>query len=358
MRFLGDVRSKLEKNGIPSYRANQVFKDLFEKGIGSYDDMKTLPPNVKDFLKKNIPIFSIVPKKETTSKDGSTTKILFELNDGNLIESVLMKFVDGRNTVCVSSQVGCMMNCKFCATGTLSFKRNLTYEEIADQVLYFATLLSKTKEYITHVVYMGMGEPFLNYVEVAKSIDMLRDDAALNLGSRSITVSTCGIVPEIKKFAAQFKQVNLAVSLHAPSDDVRNEIMPISKKYPLEELIEACTKYTEITHRRITFEYVMLDGINDKERHAHQLAVLLRGLLCLVNIIPYNETSIRGIKGSQKSKIDKFKSILELNHIQVTVRVSLGKDIDAACGQLARKNKLSINSNNHGGRKQKDSGKV
>lgn len=337
MKFLGDLRSRLTENGIPSYRANQVFKDLFEKGIDTYEGMKTLPANVKEFLNQNVPILSIDPIRESKSSDGATHKILFELSDGNSIEAVLMKFGDGRNTVCVSSQVGCMMNCKFCATGTLSFKKNLTYEEIADQVLYFSIILNKTDERVNHVVYMGMGEPFLNYDEMAKSIDMLRDSKALNLGSRSITVSTCGIVPKIIEFTDQFKQVNLAVSLHAPSDKVRNKIMPISKKYPLEKLMEACENYTEVTHRRITFEYVMLDGINDTEKHAYELASLLRGMLCLVNIIPYNETSIKNMKGSGKRKIDKFKNILDVNHIQVTVRVSLGQDIDAACGQLARK---------------------
>lgn len=337
MKFLNHVRKLLQENGIPSYRANQVFKDLFGNGIDSYDDMTTLPDNVKEFLKKNVPILSITPEKEKESTDGSTNKVLFKLDDGNLIEAVLMKFEDGRNTVCVSSQVGCAMKCKFCATGTLIFKRDLTYEEIADQVLYFSNKLRKKGEHITHVVYMGMGEPFMNYEQVSKSIDMLQETSALNIGSRNITVSTCGIIPEIKKFTDDFPQVNLAVSLHAPTDKVRNQIMPISKKYPLKDLMEACQEYTEKTHRRITFEYVMLDGINDSEKNAYELSTLLRGMLCLVNIIPYNETSIKGIKGSQKKNIDRFKGILDSNHIQATVRVSLGKDIDAACGQLARK---------------------
>ncbi len=337
MIFLGKLRSLLQENGIPAYRANQVFKDLFEKGIDDYEEMKSLPLNVKNFLRENVPVFSLKPSKEKKSSDGSTHKVLFELQDGEMIESVLMKFEDGRNTVCVSSQVGCMMNCKFCATGKLSFKRNLTYEEIADQVLYFSIILKKENKSISNVVYMGMGEPFLNYEEMSKSIDMLRDDAALSIGSRSITVSTCGIVPEIKRFAKQFRQVNLAVSLHAPSDEIRNKIMPISIKYPLDDLMDACDSYIQETHRRVTFEYVMLDGINDTEKNAYELANLLRGMLCLVNIIPYNETSIKGINGASKEKIKKFKNILDSNHIQTTVRVSLGRDIDAACGQLARK---------------------
>ena len=337
MKFLKDLRDELKLSGIPSYRANQVFKDIFKNGANEYDKMSTLPKNVKEFLRDNVPIYSITPVNEARSKNEETIKVLFKLKDGSLIESVLMRFADGRNTVCVSSQVGCAMNCKFCATGTLSFKRNLTYEEIADQVLYFSNMLHKQGKKVTHVVYMGMGEPFANYDEVVKSIDMLRDPVALNIGSRNITVSTCGIVPKINKFADDFKQVNLAISLHAPSDKIRNKIMPVSKRYPLWELILACKQYIEKTHRRITFEYVMLHGINDSEKDAYDLANLLRGMLCLVNIIPYNETSIKGIKGSTKNKIVKFKKVLELNNIKATIRVSLGQDIDAACGQLASK---------------------
>ncbi|MCD6109325.1 23S rRNA (adenine(2503)-C(2))-methyltransferase RlmN [bacterium] len=337
MKFLSDLRLKLTKNGFQAYRANQVFKDLFKKGIDDYNEMTTLPADVKELLGKNMPIFSIHPVQENKSSDGATNKILFKLSDDSLIEAVLMKFNDGRNTVCVSSQVGCAMNCKFCATGTLSFTRNLTYEEIADQVLYFSLILNKTGERINHVVYMGMGEPFMNYDEMSKSINMLRDSVALNIGSRNITVSTCGIIPGIKKFSKEFDQVNLAISLHAPSDEIRNEIMPISKKYPLDQLMKTCEDYIQTTHRRITFEYVMLAGINDSEKNAYELASLLRGMLCLVNIIPYNETSIKNIKGSDKKKINKFKNVLLSNHIQVTVRVSLGQDINAACGQLAGK---------------------
>jgi len=336
MKFLSDLKSELVNNGIQAYRASQIFSALFENGIDSYDKMTTLPPDVKAFLSENVPISSLKFVRESKSSDGSTHKVLFKLFDENLIEAVLMKFNDGRNTVCVSCQVGCAMNCKFCATGTLGFTRNLSYEEIADQVLYFSILLEELGEKVNHVVYMGMGEPFLNYDEVSKSINLLRDPVALNIGARNITVSTCGIVPVIKKFTDEFKQVNLAISLHAPTDEVRNKIMPISKKYPLGELMEVCKNYTEVTHRRITFEYVMLDSVNDSEKDAHELASLLRGMLCLVNIIPYNETSIKNMKGSDKKKIDKFKNILLANHIQATVRVSLGQDINAACGQLAR----------------------
>jgi 23S rRNA (adenine2503-C2)-methyltransferase len=337
MKFLATVRKQLKENGIAEYRANQIFKDVFNNGIDSYDEMTTLPKYVKDFVKEHIPVYSITLNKKNISNDKATHKALFDLHDGHTIEAVLMRFDDGRNTVCVSSQVGCAMKCRFCATGTLGFKRNLTYEEIADQVLYFAAKLQKEGESVNHVVYMGMGEPFLNYEQVAKSIDLLRNKATLNIGSRNITVSTCGIVPGIERFSDDFQQVNLAVSLHAPTDRIRNDIMPVSKQYPLENLIKACQMYTDKTHRRITFEYVMLHDINDGQKQAHELARLVRGMLCLVNLIPYNETSIKGIKGSSQKRISIFKSILESNGIQVTKRVSLGKDIDAACGQLARK---------------------
>ncbi|MBD3156923.1 23S rRNA (adenine(2503)-C(2))-methyltransferase RlmN [Candidatus Peregrinibacteria bacterium] len=337
MKFLGIVKKQLKEHGIAEYRANQIFKDVFHNGIDTYDEMTTLPAYVKDFVKENVPIYSIVPHTENNSDNGNTHKVLFTLEDGNTIEAVLMRFEDGRNTVCVSSQVGCAMNCRFCATGTLKFKRNLTYEEIADQVLYFAVKMKKEGQRVNHVVYMGMGEPLLNYKQVEKSIDLLRDKTALHIGSRNITVSTCGIVPEIKRFSNDFQQVNLAVSLHAPNDRIRNTIMPVSKQFPLENLMDACREYTEKTHRRITFEYVMLHDINDGEKEAHELARLLRGMLCLVNLIPYNETAIKKIQGSSSKRINTFKSILESNGIQVTKRVSLGQDIDAACGQLARK---------------------
>jgi 23S rRNA (adenine2503-C2)-methyltransferase len=284
-----------------------------------------------------LPIYSLSPIQFSESKDKKTIKILFELNDKEKIEAVLMKFEDGRKTVCVSSQVGCTLGCAFCSTGKGGFKRNLTYEEITDQVLYFEHILNKSDEHINHVVFMGMGEPFLNYEEVMKAVSILNDPVAFDIGMRNMTLSTSGIIPGIEKLINDNKQINLAISLHAPNDEIRKKIMPIANKYSLDDLMKVCEKYIEETHRRISYEYIMLRGINDKDEHAHELATLLRGQLCHVNLIPYNETHIKNMKASTKNRIDTFKDILELNNIPVTVRVSLGKDIDAACGQLAGK---------------------
>lgn len=334
---LSELRKLLEENGIPAYRANQVFHAVYKEGKDSYEDMQVLPAFVKEYLNQNIPVFSLKKVNESISRKSETHKVLFRLKDNNKIEAVLMRFDDGRKTVCVSSQVGCSLNCAFCATGKIKFKRNLTYEEITDQVLYFEQMLLSEDSRIDHVVFMGMGEPFLNYDEVMKSISILNDPVTFNIGIRNITVSTSGIIPSIEKFINEGKQVNLAVSLHAPNETLRKKIMPIARTYLLNDLMKVCEKYIEETHRRISYEYVMLRNINDSDKCAHELANLVRDQLCHINLIPYNETNKKRIKGSTKNRIEAFKNILEINHIPVTVRVSLGKDIDAACGQLAGK---------------------
>jgi len=336
---LKKLRELLQKNGISTYRANQVFQALYNEGKMSYNEMMVLPNDVRIFLDKNIPIMSIGVIGESISKRDGSHKVLFELEDGETIEAVLMKFKDGHKTVCVSSQVGCSMGCKFCATGKLGFKRDLTCEEITDQVLYFQMRLIAQGERVDNVVYMGMGEPFLNYDNVMKSIEVLNDKITFNIGARHITVSTSGIIPGIDKFIQDGGQVNLAISLHAPNQILRAQLMPIAGKYVLDELMDVCKKYIEKTHRRISYEYVMLDRKNDAEKDAHELAKLLRGQLCHVNLIPYNETNMKGMKGSPRNRIENFKNILDIHHIPVTVRMSLGKDIAAACGQLAAKKK-------------------
>ncbi|MBU1445937.1 23S rRNA (adenine(2503)-C(2))-methyltransferase RlmN [Patescibacteria group bacterium] len=336
---LKELRKKFEQNGIPAYRANQVFQAIYNEGKMAYSQMSVLPTDVRMFLDAHIPIMSIGVISENISTHDKSHKVLFELQDGEKIEAVLMRFKDGRKTVCVSSQVGCTLGCKFCATGKLGFKRNLTYEEITDQVLYFQLRLIAAGERVDHIVYMGMGEPFLNYENVMKSIHILNDKMTFNIGMRHITVSTSGIIPGIQKFTKDGGQVNLAVSLHAHSQEVRASIMPIAKRYPLDDLMKACERYIEKTHRRISYEYIMLSGINDSEKDAYELANLLRGQLCHVNLIPYNDTKVKDIQGTPKRKIEHFQSILETHRIPVTVRVSLGKDIAAACGQLAAKKK-------------------
>lgn len=339
---LNALRTLFLNNGIPSYRANQVIHAVYKEGKSQYDEMAVLPVFVKDFLKENLPVFSLEKISEYISENGNTHKVLFRLSDGLKIESVLMKFNDGRRTVCVSSQVGCTLKCKFCATGKGGFKRDLTYEEITDQVLYFQNPLKDEGKHVTNIVYMGMGEPFLNYDNVIRSISILNDPVTFNIGLRNITVSTSGIIPQIKQFAEDMGQVNLAISLHAPNDKIRTAIMPIAKKYSLNELMLACKEYTDKTHRRISYEYIMLRGVNDSDSNAHELAKLLHGQLCHVNLIPYNETHVKAMKGSTKNRTEEFKKILELHNIPVTVRVSFGKDIKAACGQLAGKSPCNL----------------
>lgn len=339
MKSLADLRKLFEINGIPTYRANQVYNSIYKEGKTDFSQITVLPLALRGEIQNNLRLSSVKEIRTSESGNKDTQKVLFELIDGEKIESVLMRFKDGRNTVCVSCQVGCPMKCAFCATGKSGFKRNLTYEEITDQALYFQQKLIKEGSRIDHIVFMGMGEPMLNYDEILKAIKIFNDPASFNIGYRHLTVSTSGIVPGIRRLAEDAPQVNLAVSLHAPNDRLRKKLMPVAETYSLKELMTACREYTEKTHRRITYEYVMLNKINDSEELAGELAALLRGQLCHVNLIPFNETKIKGMKASLKDRISQFAKILEINNIPVTIRVSLGKEIQAACGQLAGKHK-------------------
>jgi 23S rRNA (adenine2503-C2)-methyltransferase len=328
---------------IPAYRVKQIIEGVYDKGANSYDEITTLPKELKEKLAKKFPICTVTPSAHEVSSDGSTEKMLFQLHDGGNVEAVLMHFKDGRKTVCVSSEVGCPLKCVFCASGTLLFKRELTAEEIADQVIYFARMLRRKGERLNHVVYMGIGEPFRNYDNVMGSIKLLQDEKFFGLGARKITISTSGIADKIRKFADEPLQVNLALSLHAPNQELRAKIMPISRRYKLDEVLDAIQYYLEKTNRRISFEYVMLDHLNDTDELAHELVQLVKNFppkvrkLIHFNLIPYNATSIPGIVGSPKAQIRKFRDILETSGVPVTIRVSLGQDIAAACGQLANK---------------------
>lgn len=328
---------------IPAFRVKQIMQAIYQEGVETFNDITTLPVPLKQQLTDTFQISTVKPVAQEVSKDNSTVKILFELPDGNTIEGVLMRFNDGRRTVCISSEVGCPLKCAFCASGTLKFKRSLSWEEIADQVIYFARYLKRTsaqsgeKEELNHVVYMGIGEPFRNYDNLLKSLNTLMDPQYLGLGSRKITVSTAGIIEKIRQFADEPFQVNLALSLHAPTQELRQKIMPIALRYKLDDLMDAVKYYLDKTKRRISFEYVMLRGINDTEECAHQLAKLVKGMLCHVNLIPYNATDIDKIEGSEKATIRKFQEILNDAGVPATTRVSLGQDIAAACGQLANK---------------------
>ena len=314
------------------FRAVQVYEGLYKKRYTSFDEMTNISKELRETLKKD---FSINKIKILIKQEGDKViKYLFELEDQNKIESVLM-FHDYGISICVSSQVGCNMTCAFCESGRLKKVRNLLAYEIVQQILLIEEDIKKR---ITHVVVMGIGEPFDNYENVLKFVKIINSGKGIDIGSRHITISTCGIISGIKKFTEESGQVNLAISLHAPNDELRSRIMPINKAYPLNDLIEAIKEYIEKTNRRVTFEYIMLDNINDSEENAKELAKLLKGLNCYVNIIPYNETENIEFKRTKEWKIMKFYDILKKNKINVTIRKEFGGTVDAACGQLRANN--------------------
>jgi len=317
--------------GQPKFRAKQVFIWL-HKGTPEFDQMTNVPAALRDKLAETAVIgLPQVLKVQQSAIDG-TRKYLFGLSDGNAVESVFMKYKFG-NSICVSSQAGCRMGCRFCASGLGGLVRNLTPGEIAGQIL---AAQNDTGEKINHVVVMGTGEPFDNYENLSAFLRIINHKDGLNIGMRNITVSTCGLVPMIKRFGEDFPQVNLAISLHAVSNRMRDEIMPVNKAYPMEVLLEACREYTGDTSRRITFEYTLVKGVNDGEAEAAQLASLLRGMLCHVNLIPLNKVEETGLKTTDKKAALRFCEILQQKGIPATIRRELGDDIDAACGQLRR----------------------
>lgn len=321
-------------DGEPSYRLKQVEKALYKDLTGSWNDATALPKSLRDRLEKEIPItfdFNIV-----TSLKGGSVKAIVGLKDGLNVESVLMKHAGGRNTVCVSSQVGCPMNCIFCKTGKIGYLRNLSYCEIVEQVLFFSYYMKRTGRTVGNVVFMGMGEPFLNYDNVIKAIKFLNDREKFNIGARRISVSTTGIPEKIKKFSYENLQVNLAVSLNSPNDELRIKIMPIGMKYSIKEIIDAVKFYIKKTNRRVMFEYIMIKDLNDANILAEQLVQVLSGILCFINLIPYNGED-DNLKPSPRSRIAKFRRIIENSGITVTERFRFGEDIDAACGQLVYK---------------------
>jgi len=338
---LAKIEKILEKE--PAFRLKQVKKVIFQDLIENWDEATILPQNLRQKLSKNYPIQELKAEKILTSKDGQTIKVLFVLRDDLKIESVLMRHIDGRRTVCVSSQVGCSIGCRFCATGQQGFKRNLSADEIVEQVLFFARFL-RTKptedgplstEKVTNVVFMGMGEPFLNYDNVLEAIKILNDKEGFNLGARHISISTAGITEGIEKLAKEKLQVNLAISLHASDDELRTKLMPINKKYPIEKILAAVNDYIKKTKRRVMFEYLMIDGVNDFEGEAEELAKLLKKPFYFINLISFNPIGHSDFKPSPGWKIKKFKEILEKARIATTQRYRFGKEIKAACGQLA-----------------------
>ena len=310
------------------FRATQIYEFLYKKRVKSFDDMNNIGKNTVKLLKSNFSFDKI--KLILKQEDIGVKKYLFELLDGQRIESVLMYHNYGIS-ICVSSQVGCNMGCKFCESGRLKKIRNLEAYEIVEQILYIE---EDIKERISHVVVMGIGEPFDNYDNVMRFIKIINTPKGIDIGARHITISTCGLIPGIEKFMLENSQVNLAISLHASNDEIRKKIMPIAKAYKLEDLIKTIKKYIQKTNRRVTFEYIMLENINDTTENAEELANLLKGINCYVNLIPYNETENIGYKRTKNKQIMKFYDILKKNKINVTIRKEFGSKVDAACGQL------------------------
>lgn len=325
---LEELKEYFKNINEKEFKAIQVYEWLYKKRVKSFDEMTNIKKEVIEKLKQD---FKIEPLKILKKQiDTDVCKYLFELEDKNKIEAVLMKH-DYGNSLCVSTQVGCNMSCAFCESGRLKKVRNLSSYEMVLQILEVEEDLNIR---ISHVVLIGIGEPFDNYDNVMNFIDIINEPKGIDLGARHITVSTSGLVPKINEFAANPKQVNLAISLHAPNNEIRNKIMPINKAYPIEKLIESVKNYLNKTNRRVTFEYIMLKDINDKVENAIELSRLLKGINCYVNLIPYNETSHIEYKKSEKEQILKFYDTLKKNNINVTIRKEFGKKVSAACGQL------------------------
>lgn len=316
--------------GQSSFRGKQIAEWLYHKGARDFASMTNLPAALRDQLTQTAAISRSKVVTESKDRDG-TTKYLLQLQDGETIESVLLPYSE-RTSVCASTQVGCPAGCLFCATGQSGFVRNLTAGEIVDQVL---TLQENGGQRVTHVVFMGMGEPLLNFDNVIKALHLLNDE--VGIGMRRMTISTVGIVPGIIKLKELDLQITLAISLHAPDDALRRQLIPISAKYPLEELIETCRDYADTTKRRITFEYLLLSGVNDSPEQAAALVKLLRHTLCNVNLIPFNEIEGMPYKRPDRASVQAFRAVLEDAGIEVTQRMERGRSIAAACGQLRRR---------------------
>ncbi len=313
------------------FKGQQVFDWLYRKRVASFDDMTNIKKEVIDMLKNDFDIKTVSITK--VERDVDVNKYLFKLKDNEKVEAVLMNHLYG-NSLCISTQVGCNMGCKFCESGRLKKVRNLETHEMIEQILLVEEECGKR---ISHVVVMGIGEPFDNYDNLVKFIEIINNPKGLELGSRHITVSTCGVVPKIKEFMKLPYQVNLAISLHAPNNEIRNTIMPINKAYPIEVLMATLNEYIKETNRRVTFEYILLDGVNDTAECAQELANLVKGMNCYINLIPYNETNNISYKRTKSLNISKFYDILKKNRINVTIRREYGSNISAACGQLRSK---------------------
>lgn len=327
-----ELESEIVAMGLKPFRAKQIFSWLHGKLSESFDEMTNLSKELRESLKGEYRLTVLKPVEVLESKIDGTRKYLFELDDGNVIESVLMKYHHG-NSVCISSQVGCRMGCRFCASAINGMERCLTASEMLEQVYQIQKL---SGERVSHTVVMGMGEPFDNYQNLVAFIRLLSDEDGLNISQRNITVSTCGLAPQIRKFAEEGLPVTLALSLHAPNDEIRRTLMPAADAYTIDEVLNACQYYFDRTGRRITFEYSLIRGINDSGEAAEELAGRLKNKNCHVNLIPVNPVKERDFKETQSKEILKFKNKLEKYGINVTIRREMGRDIQSACGQLRR----------------------
>ncbi len=336
---LEELGQIFEALGEKKFRSKQVYEWLHKKGAVSFDEMTNVSKELREKLNEAYEIRPVVMVDKVTSQTDETSKFLFGLWDGKVIESVLMKYKHG-NSVCISSQVGCRMGCNFCASTLGGLERNLEPAEMLAQIYEIQRI---SGERVSNVVVMGTGEPFDNFENLCKFIEMLSDENGLNISQRNVTVSTCGIVPKIYELADKDYQITLAISLHAPNDKIRKELMPVANKYSIDEIMKACRYYFDKTGRRLTFEYSLCEGINDREENAKELIRVVRNLNCHINLIPVNPIKERNYRHTDMSNIQKFKLILEKNRINVTIRREMGSDIDAACGQLRKKYMDTIN---------------
>lgn len=329
---LSMLKEWMEKNGEKAFRAGQVFDWLYVKRVDSFDEMSNLSKGLREKLASS---FSLDVLKEITRQESTdgTIKFLFSLHDGHAIETVIMRH-DYGNSVCVTTQVGCRIGCTFCASTLGGLKRDLEAGEIVMQVLAAQKALDAEQQRASHVVVMGIGEPFENYDALLAFLRIINEEKGLNIGQRHITVSTSGIVPSIYRFADEKLQINLAISLHAPNTEIRTRLMPVNRRYPMDELMDACRYYINTTGRRLTFEYGLFGSVNDRPEHAEELAALLKGMMCHVNLIPVNYVPERNYVRTSRNDIFNFKRILDAKGINVTIRREHGSDIAAACGQL------------------------
>ncbi|WP_337098764.1 23S rRNA (adenine(2503)-C(2))-methyltransferase RlmN [Paenibacillus sp. YIM B09110] len=332
---LEQLQEWVKENGEPAFRAGQLFDWLYVKRVKSFEDMTNLPKQLRDKLEDQFQFVTLTEITKFESKDG-TVKFLFGLHDNHAIETVIMRHNYG-NSVCVTTQVGCRIGCTFCASTLGGLKRNLTAGEIIAQVVTSQQMLDATGDRVSSIVIMGSGEPFENYEATMTFLRNMIHEKGLNIGQRHITVSTSGIVPSMYKFADENTQINLALSIHAPNDTLRSKLMPVNRRFPFEDVMAACHYYIAKTGRRITFEYALIGGVNDRPEHAQELADVLQGMLCHVNLIPVNHVPERNYVRTPREDIFEFQRILERNKINATIRREQGHDIAAACGQLRAK---------------------